>query len=798
MSASAVRRSIAVTFAGLLAALVVPITVATPAHAAAVPTLWTQVQPLPAIAGSGPGDASATDVACPAVGACSAVGAVSLPDGGRGVSVLSSTGGAWATGQVLTFAPGVASVPNDAEGRSIACASPGNCAVVGSFVDTRGGSQAFVATQSGGVWGRATPVRFASGAQRALPLAAAVSVACPAPGACTAAGSYQDAAGATRAFTVSSVGGTWGTARAATFPAGSEATPRAEYAADVACLSAARCTVIGTFTDSSDRRQGFWSKLDGSAWTTAQTVTFAPGSTDSDPLVTFESLFSLGNGHHIDCSATGRCSAVGTFFDSAGRVQIFAVPLDGTGSGQAVLLSSALPVPAENIRLSSAVSCTGVDECTMVGIQLGMSSSGLTFRVIGATSSGGTWSPAAILPLDHEVTTTGPIQISVGFDVSCPAVGECSAVGLFANANGGIESLVVTRSEGQWLPGRRVAGPGPADSGEQASYLTAVDCAAVASCTATGFSESSGIGVRAVAADAWPMPAAPTAVSASSNPGTRTVTVDWTAPTSPPTPDMYQVRCETPAGTDAVFAGPEASPATLTVRGGLTYHCGVRARYGTAFGGTFQGDWFEGPLAWSANVAVPVTVPDVPTDVRATAPALPSGRTTTVSFTPAPNQSGAAVSQYEARCTSGDGGTTRSTTGTASPIRVADLTVGRSYSCQARTRNSVGWSAWSAGAAIVVPAGPPTSVHATTPGSGSTTTTVTFVSPNGGPVVTDYRVTCASSNGGRTKGVVGTGTSIAVAGLTRAKAYRCTVVALDNGTAGEVSAASNSITVPAA
>lgn len=797
MSATTVRRIVVLTVVGLLAFLVVPVTVAAPAHAAAVPTLWTQVQPIPSAAGATGAPAMARDVTCPAVGACTALGAAYLPGGGTAATVTSSTGGEWGPGQVLTFAPGVARTPTSVQGQAIACASVGDCAVVGSFVDARGGTQAFVATQSGGVWGRATPVRFASGAQRTLPSANAVAVACPAAGACTAVGEYQDATDATRTFTVSSSGGTWGTARAVTFPAGSEAGVRLERATDVACVSTTRCTVIGTYADAADHRQAFWSQLSGSSWSTAQTVTFEPDQVGPDPNVSFVSLFNPVVAHHLDCSATGRCSAVGNFFDDLGRIQMFAVPLDGPTAGRAVPLSTALPIPAQNIRLASAISCTGVDECTAVGFQVEMGSAGFAFRVIGAASSGGVWAPAAELPLDHEVTVSGPLRIDVAFDISCPAVGECSAVGLFTNDNGGGEALVVTRSEGRWLPGRRVAGPGPAGSGEQAAYLVAVDCAAVASCTAVGFAQEWGVdGERAVAANAWPMPAPPTAVNAVADAGARTVTISWTPPAAPPVPDMYQVRCETPAGTDAVFAGPAASPATLAVRGGVTYHCGVRARYGTAFGGTFQGDWFEGPLAWSGNVSVPATVPDPPTDVRAAAPAQPSGGSTSVAFTPAPNLSGAPVTQHEARCASSDGGTTRSATGSASPLRVADLTTGRTYTCTARSRNSVGWSAWSAAATVVVPAGPPTAVRASTPAAGSTGTSVSFTAPDGGPTPTGYRATCASSDGGRTKGATGTGSPVAVTGLTRAKSYRCTVVALFDGTTGGVSAASNPITVP--
>ncbi len=104
----------------------------------------------------------------------------------------------------------------------------------------------------------------------------------------------------------------------------------------------------------------------------------------------------------------------------------------------------------------------------------------------------------------------------------------------------------------------------------------------------------------------------------------------------------------------------------------------------------------------AATLTVAVA-PDAPTIGTATAGAS----TATVAFTPPANTGGSPVLDYGAQCTSSDGGASGSATGAASPISVAGLTPGSTYTCTATARNTIGSSVPSAASNSVVPTAPP-------------------------------------------------------------------------------------------
>ena len=300
-------------------------------------------------------------------------------------------------------------------------------------------------------------------------------------------------------------------------------------------------------------------------------------------------------------------------------------------------------------------------------------------------------------------------------------------------------------------------------------------------------------------------PPAPTGVAATTpGAGSHASTVSWTAPASGATPTGYQVRC-LPDGTPfdtgpnrwVKFVEAAASPTTVDdLVGGIDYHCAVRARYGEPLEAN------EGPLStWSNTFHTPLTAPGTPTRVSATTPPQPDGRSTRVTFTPAAELAGVPTTRFDASCTSSDGGATRTATTTSVGAwpTVTNLTQGRTYRCTVTATNAIGASSASRpSAAIVVPAGPPTGVMASSPvkAGGSWRTTVTFTRPVGGPTASNFRAACGSSNGGTARSATGSSTTIAVVGLSAGKTYRCTVTANFDGRNGPTSAPSSTITVP--
>ena len=323
----------------------------------------------------------------------------------------------------------------------------------------------------------------------------------------------------------------------------------------------------------------------------------------------------------------------------------------------------------------------------------------------------------------------------------------------------------------------------------------------------TGYPRVNGGRVDVGAFEAVSGPPPPTAVLVTPpGPGSRDATVRWTAPASGATPTGYQIRClpvgwptDIGPGGKVVYA---ASTSTSVVVRGLTgntsYVCYVRARYGPDYFSSL-GDADEGPLSdGSSPFLVAATAPPVPEQVRATDPPQPDGRSTAVSFVEPENRSGAPVTRYDARCTSGDGGTTRTGTGATSPLAVTGLSVGRTYACVVSAVNSVGPSAPSAASnRIVVPAGPVTAVRASAPTASNRRTTVSFTPPVGGPVPQRYWVECRTADGASVLTAGGARSPVTVTGLVRGKTYTCRVWAIFAGGAhGPVSSPSAPITVP--
>ena len=311
---------------------------------------------------------------------------------------------------------------------------------------------------------------------------------------------------------------------------------------------------------------------------------------------------------------------------------------------------------------------------------------------------------------------------------------------------------------------------------------------------------------------------APTGLTmATPDPVDRSALVTWTAPVVPAAPRSgvggasaptgYQLRCM-PSGTPydtgpsryVRYVGSTTTSATVDdLVGGLDYHCLVRARYGSDIF-SWKGDGNEGPLSdWSNTMHVPVTVPLAPRNVSASTPPLPTGQSTKVTFTVPQNNAGTSIRHVDATCTSSNGGVTRTRSGSGSPLTVANLTVGKRYTCSVTSTNARGTSAASnPSAVIVVPAGPPTGVVASNPvkASGKWRTSVTFTAPAGGPVVSSYRAACTPTGGGTVQTGSGPVSGIGVTNLVSGRAYRCTVTALYGSSPGPASAPSAPITVP--
>jgi hypothetical protein len=163
--------------------------------------IWGKAIVVPGLKALNTGElASVQSISCVSPGNC-AVGGTFEGDGIQGY-VISEKNGTW--GKAIEI-PNLATLNRgaDVDIVEVSCASAGNCAAGGEYNlsgSNDSPTQAFVASENKGVWGKATQLpglntlNFGSSAINAI--------SCPASGHCAAGGSYDDRSGSTQGFAV--------------------------------------------------------------------------------------------------------------------------------------------------------------------------------------------------------------------------------------------------------------------------------------------------------------------------------------------------------------------------------------------------------------------------------------------------------------------------------------------------------------------------------------------------------------------------------------------------------------------
>ncbi len=225
-------------------------------------------------------------ISCPTAGNCLA--------GGFGRVAGDSTGpqpfgtaflvmqeqGKW--GKRVRVVPGLSLLSKGHTGvDSISCPTAGNCLVGGTYTDSSGHVQVYVAQERSGVWGKAQPMPGLSALNRGGQ-ASLSQVSCGKPGYCTAGGSYLSDKRPLRqqAWVATELGGTWGKAREVPGTAGLNTANRA-IVTSVSCTPTS-CAVGGRFITKSHRERpvAFLATEQGSSWHNAARV---PGLSALDP-----------------------------------------------------------------------------------------------------------------------------------------------------------------------------------------------------------------------------------------------------------------------------------------------------------------------------------------------------------------------------------------------------------------------------------------------------------------------------------------------------------------------------------
>ena len=236
----------------------------------------------------------------------------------------------------------------------------------------------------------------------------------------------------------------------------------------------------------------------------------------------------------------------------------------------------------------------------------------------------------------------------------------------------------------------------------------------------------------------------------------------------------YTASCVT--GTTTKTGTGTGSPITVSsLTNGSAYSCTVKARNSAG-----------SSVASSAVSVTPMTVPGAPTIGAATA----GNASASIAFLAPGSTGGSTITGYTASCVTGT--TTKTATGSSSPIKVPSLTNGSAYSCTVKASNGAGSSAASSAVSVTpltVP-GAPTIGAAT---AGNLSASIAFAAPdsNGGSTITGYTASCVT--GTTTKTATGSSSPIKVPSLTNGSVYSCTVKA-SNSAGSSVASSAVSVT----
>jgi hypothetical protein len=401
----------------------------------------------------------------------------------------------WASGASIVAPANVNSSNPDIQINAVDCPAAGECTAVGSYVDQSGSSQGLLVTEAGGSWQPAVEAQLPN-SPNAAPRVDLAAVSCPSVGSCAAVGDYVDSHGGREGVILTEVGGAWTKSTEVANPgAASVSAPPDVSLNAVSCPTTGDCLVVGGYVNSHEHSEGLMEFERNGKWTPVSFETTAspnyglPGN--AAPETPASGPYLVVELDSVSCAAGSpeQCVAAGTYTDSTGVQQGLLINGVETPMGNSFFVWSfsgteaLLPTDAAatpNATVSS-ISCPALGECDAVGSYEDNNS---TQQGLLLTETGGVWQTgtAPQLPADAG-TGAGAALLSV----SCVSMGDCDAVGYDSDASQGTQQgMMLTDTAGIWgqgvEPAALPAGAGSNPFGELAS----VSCSAPSSCAAAG------------------------------------------------------------------------------------------------------------------------------------------------------------------------------------------------------------------------------------------------------------------------------------------------------------------------
>ena len=380
--------------------------------------VWETFEDVPGLVAANAGNARVTSVSCASPGNCSAVGTYKSGILYQ-VFVVSQVDGVWDTFEDV---PGLvaANTGGNVNVNSVSCGSVGNCSAGGYYYSTDFGTRAFVVSQVDGVW-----QTFEDVPGQVLSGSVVMSVSCASAGNCSAGG-YHAADTGYQAFVVSQVAGTWGTLEDVADLAAVN-TGNYSQVNSVSCASAGNCSAGGSYISDTGPQAFVVSQVDD-VWQTFEDVPgLVAANTGGD-----------SNVMSVSCASAGNCSAGGHYYTDSGQQAFVVSQVDGAWQTFEDVPGLVAVNPGGDSDVRS-VSCASAGNCSAGGYYY-LNDSGNQAFVVSQVD--GVWQTFEDVPGLVAVNISGNARIT---SVSCATAGNCSAGGIYADANG-VQAFVTSIS----------------------------------------------------------------------------------------------------------------------------------------------------------------------------------------------------------------------------------------------------------------------------------------------------------------------------------------------------------------
>jgi hypothetical protein len=455
---------------GALATLVF----ALPAAAVTVP--WQNAKEVALPKGAlGIPDGFLPSLSCVSARECVAGGDYATSTGVTEGLIVSETNGAWRA-PISLVPPVGASANPDVTIYDVSCGGAGNCAAVGSYLDSARNIVPFTANEVGGRWQRSRELTLPKNAIVEGQSGELRDVDCASANNCSAVGEYFDnyrAYPRSQGFVATEVRGHWSSAGEVTMAQKANFNPFVSFA-QLACSSLGNCVGVGSFIDASDVTEGFLVSQVRGVWRKGEEV----------PLPANASAFSGASLSEVSCLTHSTCAALGTFISQTGALEAMTTSGANGNWGRAVAL--AMPAgsnanPHTFLFGFNGIACASPGNCSVGGQY--QDSAG-TYEGFLANEANGVWSQSVEMSLPSGGVTSG--QNGGVVALACPSVGECQASGSYLDTAGTYQAVTLSEVDGVWQRGTKVKLPGGASTVGVDGGIYAIVCPTAASCVGVG------------------------------------------------------------------------------------------------------------------------------------------------------------------------------------------------------------------------------------------------------------------------------------------------------------------------